>query len=109
MLARLEEQYRAESDAWLRDDLEIARLTVRHAARGDAVECSPHVLASYEVLGVHPDKVWPKILARRKALGIEDFLGAAPRKKPPQSVPQQLWLWAEKTNGARARTRAPRN
>jgi hypothetical protein len=58
------------------------------------------VLATYEVLGLHPEKVWPAIQARRKALGQCDSdapsLGA---KKPPRSV--KLWC-SENTNAARA-------
>ena len=97
ILSRLETAEAQEPDLWLRDDLRIARLTVIHAARGDAVECSPEVLASYEVLGLHPEKVWPAILAQRNALGPLEATGAPP-KKPAQSVK----LWAEKTKGARA-------
>lgn len=96
---RLAQAEACESNAHYRDDLRIARLTVSHAARGDAVLCSPHVLASYEVLGLHPDKVWPAIQARRKSLGLCEETGAPPvPKKPAQSVK----LWCEKTNGARA-------
>ncbi|MGH9496010.1 MAG: hypothetical protein ACRD3B_13505 [Candidatus Sulfotelmatobacter sp.] len=99
ILSRLADALDQEPDPWLRDDLKIAKLTVLYAASGEAVECSPDVLASYEVLGVYPEKVWPKILARRKALGFEEISGAAPvPKKPPQSVK----LWFEKTNAARA-------
>lgn len=104
ILSRLAEAEAQESDAWLRDDLRIARLTVFHAARGDAVLCSPQVLASYEVLGLHPDKVWPAIVARRHALGFEKFWGVElPPKKPPQAVGRsQQKLWCENTSGARA-------
>jgi hypothetical protein len=99
ILARLTDAEALEPDPWYRDDLRIARLTVAHAARGDAVLCGPHVLASYEVLGLHPEKVWPAIQARRKALGpLCDVADALPPKKPAQSVK----LWCEKTNGARA-------
>lgn len=86
-----------ETDPWLRDDIKIARLTVAYAGLGEAVCCSPHVLASYEVLGLHPEKVWPAIQERRKALGPIDVIGAPP-KKPAQSVT----LWPKKMNGARA-------
>src|ERR1700735_2365131 len=96
ILARLATAENQEPDPWLRDDLQIARLTVLHAARGDAVGCAPHVLASYEVLGLHPDKVWPAIQARRKALGPLT-ISYLPPKKPAQSVK----LWTEKTNAAR--------
>ncbi len=95
VLARLISAEAEEPDPWLRDDLKIARLTVASAARGEAVLCSPHVLASYAVLGLHPEKVWPAIQARRNALGP---LSEAPPKKPAQSVK----LWFEKTNDARA-------
>ena len=96
VLSRLTEAYWQEPDPWLRDDLEIARLTVLHAARGEGRLCSPHVLASYEVLGLHPEKVWPAIQAREKALGPLEATGAPP-KKPAQSVT----LWREKTNAVR--------
>src|ERR1700722_11102632 len=94
ILSRLASALAQELDPWIRDDLKIAHRIVVHAARGDATICGPHVLASYEVLGLHPEKVWPSILARREALGP---LTAAPPKKPPQSVK----LWSEKTNAAR--------
>jgi hypothetical protein len=98
ILSRLASAEAYEINPWLRDDIRIARLTVLHAARGDAVECSPHVLSSYEVLGLHPDRVWPAIQARREAVGWPPFeeVCDAP-KKPSQSVK----LWFEKTNAAR--------
>jgi hypothetical protein len=100
VLSRLISAEAQEPDPWLRDDLKIARLTVVHAARGDAVECSADVLASYEVLGLHPEKVWPAIQRRRKALlgPLCENVSATPPKKPAQSVK----LWSEKTAGARA-------
>lgn len=94
ILSRLSAAESQETNLWWRDDLRIARLTVAHAARGDAVCCAPHVLASYEVLGLHPEKVWPAILARRDALGP---LTPCVPKKPAQS--EKLWC---KQNGARA-------
>lgn len=99
VISRLVQAEACEYDPHFRDDLRIARLAVHYAATGEASICGPHVLASYMVLGLHPQKVWPKILARRNALGFEEVSGAAPvPKKPPQSVK----LWAEKTNAARA-------
>ena len=99
VLSRLISAEAQEPDPWLRDDLQIAKLTVVHAARGDAVECSPYVLATYEVLGLHPEKVWPAIQARSKALGpLCENVSAAPPKKPAQSIK----LWSKKTTGARA-------
>ncbi len=96
VVARLAQAEVCESNPHVCDDLRIARLTVAYAASGEAVMCSPDVLASYAVLGLHPEKVWPAILARRKALGSEESSGAV-RKKPPQSVK----LWFENTNAAR--------
>lgn len=57
-----------ECDPWMRDDRRIAWLIVRFCQTGEAVECTPHVLATYRVLGCHPDQVWPRIMARRAAL-----------------------------------------
>lgn len=68
-------------------DLRIAWITVLRASRG---EPWPHVSATYTVLGLHPDKVWPSILERRKALLgplYEDFFGVTlPPKKPARSA-----------------------
>jgi hypothetical protein len=89
-----------EPDPHLRDDLQIAKLTVLYAATGEAVRCSPQVLASYQVLGLHPEKVWPAIEARRKALGPMCAVSGAP--PVPKKAAQSVKLWAEKTNGARA-------
>lgn len=97
VLVRLISAEVREIDPWLRDDLRIARLTVAYAAHEDAVLCSPDVLASYIVLGLHPEKVWPAIQARRMALGPLE-VSVAPPKKPAQAVK----LWSEKTIGARA-------
>jgi hypothetical protein len=95
ILSRLSQAQAKEPDPWLRDDLEIARLIVAHAARGDAVLCTPDVLATYEVLGLHPEKVWPAMQARHKALGFSD--APVVPKKPPRSV--NLWC---NENGVRA-------
>jgi hypothetical protein len=78
VLAYLERAEFKEIDPWVRDDLRIAWITVLLASRGEAI---PHITASYRVLGLHPEKVWPAILARRAAL-----LGRAPRKKPSARV-----------------------
>lgn len=80
----------AEEDVWLRDDIAIAIRTVVLAEEG--VE-HPDVCATYEVLGLHPNQVWPAIQARRRALLGDDLYEAfygetatAPPKKPSQSV-----------------------
>jgi len=96
IIARIQQAECAEPNPHLQCDYHIAWLTALYAWRGDAIECSPHVLASYEVLGLHPDKVWPAIMAGRKAqLGAEysDIYDEAGNlkpdfspKKPPHSV-----------------------
>ncbi len=103
ILARLEQAEVEELDPWLRDDLRIARLTVCYAANGEAMLCSPHVLASYMVLGLHPEKVWPAIQARRDALGSSygPFLLEIPAPSVPKIPAQSVKLWSEKTNAAR--------
>ncbi len=110
VIARLAQAEVQELNPHYRDDLRIARLTVAYAASGEAVLCSPHVLASYMVLGLHPDRVWPAIQERRAALGInEKFWGwNLPPKKPPVSavVRSQQKLWVEKTSGADHHIRA---
>jgi hypothetical protein len=99
VLARLTQAEACELNPHYRDDLQIARLMVHYAATGKAVLCSPHVLASYMVLGLHPDKVWPAIQARRKALGLCEEAGAPP---VPKKAAQSVKLWVENTNAARA-------
>jgi hypothetical protein len=99
VMARLVQAEACELDPHYRDDLRIARLIVRYAETGEAVLCSPHELASYMVLGLHPEKVWPAIQARRNALGPMDVWAAPPvPKKPAQAVR----LWTENTNARRA-------
>jgi hypothetical protein len=86
-LARLVEAELREPDVWFRDDYRIARVTVGLARKGSPI---PHVAAAYAVLGVHPDQVWPRIVARRHAMlgaEYETFFGeASSPKKPVGSV-----------------------
>jgi len=105
VVTRLAEAEAQEPHPWLRDDLRIARLTVAYAANGEATLCSPDVLASYMVLGLHPARVWPAILARRKALlgPLYEAVLELPPKKPAQSVK----LWCEELNKARAANSRP--
>ncbi len=92
VLQYLEKAERKETDPWLRDDLRIAWLTALYASRG---EPWPHVLATEKILGLHPEKVWHAIVARRKAqLGSEyrlwyDEAGNAlrPGEIPAPSLP----------------------
>jgi len=83
VLRRLEAAEDKEPNPHLRDDIRIAWITVLYASRGNR---QPFVDATYQVLGLHPDKVWPAILARRTALlGVEELMldiSQAPPKKP---------------------------
>lgn len=65
ILRRIWQAELAETNPHRRDDLRIAWITVRYAAQEYA---QPHVAASYAVLGLHPNKVWPAIVARRTKL-----------------------------------------
>jgi hypothetical protein len=72
IMARIEQAEAQEQNPHLRCDYRIAFFTVLYAASGDARLCSAHVLATYRVLSCHPDQVWQRIQARRKAtLGNE--------------------------------------
>jgi hypothetical protein len=65
VLAALVRAEAHEPDVWLRDDIRQAFIAVSLAGQGDP---QPVVTASYRMYGLHPDKVWPAIVARRKAL-----------------------------------------
>lgn len=89
-----------EPDVWLQDDYRIAWITVQRASRG---ERSPHVSATYAVVGLHPDKVWPAIVARRKALlGAEyyKFFPTAGQRLPPKKPVQSVRLGKEPSHRA---------
>ena len=77
------EQAELSEDAYgFESDIRQAWITVSLAARG---ECGPFVQASYRLHGLHPDKVWPAIMAQRRAtLGKEfsDWYDAAGNLKP---------------------------
>lgn len=104
VLVRLEQAEKKEIDPWLRDDLRIAWITTTWAQSGVPKwflrgPLPPHVAATYQVLDCHPDEVWPRIVARRKAkLGNEysawcDENGnLRPAKKPARSETVAAWL-----------------
>jgi hypothetical protein len=69
ILLRLEQAELCEQNFHFRDDYRIAWITVLKAWRGSP---EPHVLATYAVLGLHPDLVWDRVVdRRRKLLGVE--------------------------------------
>jgi hypothetical protein len=90
ILLRLEAAEAREPNLHFQDDYRIAWLTVLNASRGQS---EPHVLATYRVLGLHPDKIFAAIEAKRRAkLGAEydKFFSttsgsASSPKKPVQS------------------------
>ena len=59
-----------ERDPWLKDDLRISWHTVRLASQGSPI---PHIEGTYRILCCHPDKVWPRIQAMRKAKLGKDY------------------------------------
>ena len=90
ILDRLDEAERAEPDIHLRTDYRQAWVCVRLASRGEA---QPFVESSYRIYGMHPDKVWPHILATRKAKLGEEFRNwhdAAGNRKP--DIPKKTSL-----------------
>jgi|GEM_PF-3627495 len=99
VLARLWEAELAEPNPHFATDIRIAWITVWFAVCGYH---APHVAACYAVLGLHPKKVWPAIVARRRAqLGpfYAEFWGEGlPPKKPPQSVGLPLEVEARIVN-----------
>ena len=64
ILARLWQAEVCEPNPHFQADYRIASIAVLYAAR--AVP-EPLACASYVVLGLHPAKVWPSIVAQRKA------------------------------------------
>jgi len=73
ILARLLDAESEELNPDYRTDYRLARVTVAYAASGEYELCGPYVAASYMLLGLHPDKVWPEIVARRKAQLAGDY------------------------------------
>jgi hypothetical protein len=65
VLARLIQSEAHEPDVWLREDYRETFIALSLAIHGSPI---PLVEASYEMFGLHPDKVYPAILARREAL-----------------------------------------
>jgi hypothetical protein len=91
VLVRLERAELHEPNPHFQDDYRIAWLTVLYASRDVA---DPHVQATAKLLGIHPDKVWKKMDAQRRAtLGAdyEKFFGASSPKKPVQSERSLDW------------------
>jgi hypothetical protein len=92
VLARLIQSEAHEPNPHLRDDYRQSFITLTLASRGNPM---PFVAASYQMYGIHPDKVWPAIIARRHALlgPLYDVVenGAEPisPKKPSQSVKKE--------------------
>lgn len=71
VLDRIWEGEQEEADVHLRSDYRQAWICVSLCSRG---ETQPFVESSYRLYGIHPDKVWPHILATRKAKLGEEFI-----------------------------------
>ena len=82
VLSQLECAELQESNPHFQDDYRIAWITALRAGRGEA---DAYVSATYAVLGLHPEKVWPAILERRAALLGNLAVQGLPPKKPSQS------------------------
>lgn len=84
ILARLIQLEAHERDIWEQENYRQAFITLCLALKGDP---EPFVAASYRMYGLHPEKLWPAILARRAALlGSEATRIPSWPKKPIASV-----------------------
>lgn len=70
VLKRLWRAEVSESNPHFQTDYRIAWITTLLASRGDP---APYVAATMTVLGLHPAKIWPARIARRKALLGRDY------------------------------------
>jgi hypothetical protein len=99
-LLRLEQSEKSEVNPHYCDDIRIAWITTLYASRK---EPEPHVRATYAVLGVHPDQVFERITARRRAMlgaDYDNFFGEVKSpKKPVRSERSFDW---KKTSGGDA-------
>jgi hypothetical protein len=96
ILDRLTAAELAESNVWFRQDYRQAFICLSSARRGEA---APFIASSYRIYGTHPDLVWSKIMANRRAkLGKEmnEWYDAAgnltpdlPKKKPTIYIDEQ--------------------
>ena len=89
-MARLVQSEAHEVDPHFRDDYRQSFITLTLAMRGNTI---PFIVASYQVYGIHPDKVWSSVLAKRKAkLGNEyrDWYDAVGNRRP--DVPKKSSL-----------------
>lgn len=69
VLARLVQLEAHEPNLHLKDDYRQSFITLTLASRGNT---APFIVASYQMYGLHPDKVWEKMQDRRRAmLGID--------------------------------------
>lgn len=90
VLARLVQSQAHEVNPHLQADYRQSWITVYYASLGNPI---PFVEASYRIHGCHPDKLWPQIVANRKAMLGPDYDkwfdadgNLRPDKKPSQSI-----------------------
>jgi hypothetical protein len=70
IMARLIQAEAHETDIWYRQDYRQAFICVSLASKGNT---EPFMVSSYQVYGLHPDKVWPAILHNRQARLAKEF------------------------------------
>jgi hypothetical protein len=84
VLGRLIQSEAHEANPHFRDDYRQTFIALSLARDGNPI---PFVEASYRMYGLHPDKVYPAIMARRQALlGRDGVLSMAPAKAVPSPV-----------------------
>ncbi len=89
VLARLIQSEAHEAEASFRTDIRIAWQIVLHCMKGDAVECSPAVLAWYQVVGCHPDHFYGKLMIRRAAMFGTEVNRVILPKKSAEKTPSK--------------------
>jgi len=103
VIARLDEAELREPDIWFRQDVRQARIVVALARKGDP---APLVTSSYTVYGLHPDNVWPAILAKSRAkLGREysEWFDASGMMKPDIPKKPSIYIDEEAERATRER------
>lgn len=88
-----------EIDPWYRDDYRIAWIIVLESIRGNI---NAHIDATYRVLGCHPDHVYKRITARRKAMLGDKYAEFYPYEVAPKK-PSVSAGDTEKPRNARAK------
>ena len=76
-MARLIQLEAHEPNPHFQDDYRQTFIALSLALKGSPI---PFIEASYTCYGIHPDKVWPAILARREAILGPPTVNRSPKK-----------------------------